>query len=97
MDPPALRLHIPLTWHQPPFSNSPHPSQRSLSGRNSRHSLDSTTNLKAVGDQPNDEELIAHAIYASRLKGLNENQAINELHTVSSPSLALPVSTRRAS
>lgn len=82
MNPPPLRLDIPSAWYPTHLPNNPSPSHRALYGRDLHDSPALMANFKAVGDQPNDEDLIVSAIYGGQLKGLNTNQALDGLHTV---------------
>lgn len=82
MNPPPLRLDIPSAWYPTHFQNNSNTSHRALYGRDPRDSPALMADFKAVGDQPNDEDLIVSAIYAGKLKGLNPNQALDGLHTV---------------
>lgn len=82
MNPPSLRLDLPSAWH-PAHSSNTSSSQRALYyGRDPGDSPALTADFKAVGDQPNDEDLVVYALYAGQLKGLNTNQALDGLHTV---------------
>lgn len=69
MNPTMLQRHLPRS----PLSA---PDGAVLNG------LDSFAGPVPVGSLPNDEDLLVNALITGRQTGLNQSQALNDLHTV---------------